>query len=194
MHDRATAKDIRALGLRTDLHSNHARTSASLAMTLAMTLALTVIPPTRAQVSRLDEAAEPWDLIYIHSAHYGRTVEPLVGHDNRSVLRRAGHRRVTHAYALSRRGVSRIATCGYRESLLPFDDFLSSLHAGHPRPDVMALSCVRHARGELSADEPFVGLTFPDDAALCTLPSQHSGGALAAPAFLLDSDSKVQQH
>ena len=34
------------------------------------------------------------------------------------------------------------------DSMFPFDDFLSSLHAGHPRPDILNLHCVRKARGE----------------------------------------------
>ena len=106
------------------------------------------VPRLLEEVDRLRAAGVSWDLIYLHSANYGRRAEVAVDHHPDSVLRYAGHRRVTHAYALSRAGIARIATCGYREATFPFDDFLSCLHAGHPRPDIMALPCVRAARGE----------------------------------------------
>lgn len=106
------------------------------------------LPSLLREVQTLESAGVEWDLIYIHSAAYFRRAELPLDHPPASALRHAGHRRVTHAYALSKRGIARIATCGYRASIFPYDDFLASLHAGHPRPDVMALPCVRRARGE----------------------------------------------
>ena len=104
------------------------------------------VPALLEEVESLRAAGVEWDLIYLHSAPYGRRAELRVPGSNR--LYYAGHRKVCHAYALSARGARKLATCGYRRSALPYDDFLPALHAGHPRPDVMALPCVRAARGE----------------------------------------------
>ena len=132
------------------------------------------VPRLLEEIDKLRRHGVAWDLIYLHSAHYGRTIEPPVelggggggggggataamaasaasaatAETERSALYHAGHRRVCHAYALSRSGCRKIATCGLRDSVFSIDDFLSALHAGHPRPDLMALPCVRRARGE----------------------------------------------
>lgn len=111
------------------------------------------VPQLLQEVAKLQRHGVKWDLIYLHSAHYGRALEPQVdcqsfADGDSSALHYAGHRRVCHAYALSRSGSRKIATCGLRASVFSIDDFLSALHAGHPRPDVMALPCVRRARGE----------------------------------------------
>ena len=169
------------------------------------------VPALLEEVDALQRRGIAWDLIYLHSANYGRRPEAKVDEEV-SELHYAGHRRVCHAYALSASGAAKIATCGYRLSVFPYDDFLSSLHAGHPRPDIMALPCVRQARGEAVSDAevteahaeedenresqedgaiagavaPFVGLTFSDERALCTVPQRS-----AAAGGLLDSDSKV---
>ena len=151
------------------------------------------VPLLLEEVDRLAAANVDWALIYLHSANYGRRAESRIDGPPESQLRHAGHRRVTHAYALSRSGIGRIATCGYRSTLFPFDDFLSSLHAGHPRPDVMALECVRVARGKAdgTADmASFVGLTFPDEPPLCVVP-ERCGSEAALESLTLDSDSKV---
>ena len=73
------------------------------------------VPMLLAEVDLLQQHGIDWDLIYLHSANYGRRPEPPIDLEP-SKLCYAGHRRVTHAYALSRRGIERIATCGYRES------------------------------------------------------------------------------
>ncbi len=87
-----------------------------------------------------------------------------------------------HAYALSARGAAKLARSGFREAVFPVDDFLPALHAGHPRPDLMSLRCVRAARGE--GADAFVALTFVDDAGLVCPPERAAGAAL-------DSDSKA---
>jgi hypothetical protein len=156
------------------------------------------LPALLDEVGQLEAAGVGWDLIYLHSAAYGRRTEPpLELPTGCTALRHAGHRKVCHAYALSARGAAKLASCGYRTSLLPYDDFLPALHAGHPRQDVMALPCVRAARGEAGADaaagpdaggpptEGFVAFTFDDDAALCTVPPKAESSATA------DSDSKA---
>ena len=58
-----------------------------------------------------------------------------------SRLKIAGHRKAHHAYALSASGMAKLYRCGFRDALLPYDDFLPSLHSTHPRPDLMANPC-----------------------------------------------------
>ena len=178
------------------------------------------LPALLEEVAELAAAGIEWDLIYLHSAHYGRRAElPAPGSTR---LRVAGHRKVCHAYALSANGAAKLACCNYRRSVFPYDDFLPALHAGHPRPDVMRLACVQAARGERTAaangdgdgdgdgesgcgdsgcesvggsgapiaspgfvkSPGFVGLTFADEAGLCTVPPRGGRGAA-------DSDSKA---
>ena len=57
----------------------------------------------------------------------------------------AGHRKVTDCYLITAAGARKLAGCGFRESVLPVDDFLPAVHVAstHPRADVMALPCVR---------------------------------------------------
>ncbi|KAL1508573.1 hypothetical protein AB1Y20_004672 [Prymnesium parvum] len=97
-----------------------------------------------------------WDLIYLLSSQYDRREEPAACEG--SALRVAAHRKAHHAYCLSARGAAKLATCGLRRSVLPYDDFLPALHSEHPRPDVRALPCVEAARRG-----GFVALTFPDE-------------------------------
>jgi hypothetical protein len=57
----------------------------------------------------------------------------------------AGHRKVTDCYLLTAAGARKLAGCGFRDCVLPVDDFLPAVHVAstHPRADVMALPCVR---------------------------------------------------
>eukprot|EP00435_Cladocopium_sp_Y103_P010641 s1373_g2.t1 len=99
-----------------------------------------------------------WDLIYLHSALYSKSEEPLVP-TSPSRLRFAGHRKWAGAYALSRRGLEKLTSSGYDECIFPVDDFLPALHSFHPRPDIRSLPCV-------DMDGTFVALTFPPEAPL----------------------------
>ena len=72
-------------------------------------------------VQLLEEAGVRWDLIYLGgSAQYCRAAEPAVGAPGSSLLV-AGHRKVCMAYALSADGARKLATCGFRASVLPLD-------------------------------------------------------------------------
>ena len=142
------------------------------------------LPALEREVALLEEEGVGWDLIYLHSAQYCRGEEPLV--HPRSALRVAGHRKVCHAYAVSRRGLSRLTACGMRDSMLPIDDLLPALHSVHPRDDVMALPCVRAGRGDGGdGGGPFVALTFPDDALLVLPPKATVTLLPCYPATLL---------
>ena len=90
-----------------------------------------------ARRGRVARPRRPVDLIYLHSANYCPGLdEPLVLDADTFSLRSATHRKLTTAYALSRRGVETLAGCGFRESVFSVDDFLPALYgAGHPRPD-----------------------------------------------------------
>lgn len=113
------------------------------------------------EVSLLEQHNFAWDLIYIRASLYSKTPEEPLREVPGSRLYRAQHRKVTDAYCLSRRGLARIAACGYRCSLFAFDDFLPSLHSPHPRRDVMQLACVKQARCD--ADGGFIGLSFGEE-------------------------------
>eukprot|EP00933_Yihiella_yeosuensis_P052346 TRINITY_DN50378_c0_g1_i1.p1 TRINITY_DN50378_c0_g1~~TRINITY_DN50378_c0_g1_i1.p1 ORF type:complete len:383 (+),score=56.69 TRINITY_DN50378_c0_g1_i1:70-1149(+) len=115
------------------------------------------------EVHSLEKSKFEWDLIYLRASLYSLTPEEeLAPEVPGSSLYWAQHRKVTDAYCLSRRGLGRISTSGYRQSLFAFDDFLPSLHSPHPRRDVMRLPCVMAARGEACSTErsQFVGLCF----------------------------------
>jgi len=158
------------------------------------------IPLLLCEIVQLKTLGVCWDLIYLHTADYGRRPEPAVHPSSR--LRVAGHRKVCHAYVLSSRGAAKLATSGFRECLFPVDDFLPALHAGHPREDIMMLPCVRRARGDAAAvgeeasgaapGAGFVALTFEDDAGLLECPAlAASAGGPLHPRAMLDSDSKA---
>ncbi|CAL1128328.1 unnamed protein product [Cladocopium goreaui] len=106
----------------------------------------------------LEEQNFNWDLIYLHSALYSKSEEPLV-QPGLSRLCLAGHRKWAGAYALSRRGLEKLTKSGYDTCIFPVDDFLPALHSFHPRPDIRSLPCV-------DTDTTFVALTFPQEAAL----------------------------
>lgn len=120
------------------------------------------VPTMLDEIATLQAKGVAWDMIYLFSAQYDRLSEQPVYDGSR--LHFAGHRKAHHAYVLSARGMRKLATCGLRETLLPYDDFLPSLHSTHPRPDVMGLPCV--AAGRRGG---FVALTFSDEEgrALC---------------------------
>ena len=83
------------------------------------TLLPDAIPALLREVRLLTAAKVRWDLIYLGgSAQYCRAVEPAVDAPGSS-LRVAGHRKVCMAYALSAEGARKLATCGYRASILP---------------------------------------------------------------------------
>ena len=88
------------------------------------TLLPDAIPALLREVRLLRAAKVRWDLIYLGgSAQYCKAAEPAVGAPG-SCLRVAGHRKVCMAYALSAEGARKLATCGYRASILPVDDLL----------------------------------------------------------------------
>jgi len=119
------------------------------------------VPLLLEEVARLERHGFAWDLIYLRASLYSKTPErPLAELVPGSRLFWAGHRKVTDAYCLSRRGIARIASSGFRECLFAFDDFLPSLHSEHPRRDVMLLPPVLEARGR--GEGRFVGLSFGD--------------------------------
>jgi hypothetical protein len=127
------------------------------------------MPELLREVNALGAAGVAWDLIYLHSSHYGRRPE-LAVHPSSS-LRHAGHRKVCHAYALSRSGAAKLARSGFRASVFPVDDFLPCLHGdGHPRDDLMALPCVRAARGEAEAGLQASATSFSCRRLLTTAP------------------------
>ena len=51
-----------------------------------------------------------------------------------------------------------LPTVGFRQCIHSIDDFMPACFAGHPRPDIDQLPCVRHARAA-----GFTALTFPDE-------------------------------
>ena len=88
------------------------------------TLLPDAIPALLREVRLLKAAKVRWDLIYLGgSAQYCKAAEPAVSAPG-SCLRVAGHRKVCMAYALSAEGARKLATCGYRASILPVDDLL----------------------------------------------------------------------
>ena len=84
-------------------------------------LSAEAVPELLREVQLLEEACVRWDLIYLGgSAQYCRAAEPAVGAPGSSLLV-AGHRKVCMAYALSADGARKLATCGFRASVLPLD-------------------------------------------------------------------------
>ena len=84
-------------------------------------LSAEAVPELLREVQLLEEAGVRWDLIYLGgSAQYCRAAEPAVGAPGSSLLV-AGHRKVCMAYALSADGARKLATCGFRASVLPLD-------------------------------------------------------------------------
>lgn len=116
------------------------------------------------ELALLERAGYHWDLIYLLSAHYGlRGSEETVPVEG-SVLRLSGHRKLTTAYLVSRRGMEKIAESGFRQEIFAIDDFLPALYCDHPRPDVRRLPSVEAVRAR-----SFVALAFPDSVPLGTI-------------------------
>ena len=130
-----------------------------------------------AALGHLRTARMPWDLVYVHSALYDvETVEVEVARGPTWRLVEAAHRKLTTAYAVSRRGAATLAASGFRASLFSVDDFLPALFGrGHPRPDVMALACVRRVRQSGFAAFALLGLEAP----LCDVAIMRTGSDTA---------------
>jgi len=97
------------------------------------------------QIQALERIGTEWDLIYGHSTKYDKAPEAAMPG---CALLHASHRKLTDFYILSSAGIRKLLTSGFRNCILPIDDFLPALFRTgvHPRPDVMALGCVRYVR------------------------------------------------
>jgi len=70
-----------------------------------------------------------WDLVYLHSANYAPARDEKIAATGEGWrLREAGHRKLTTAYAVSRRGLAKLNGSGFRRSLFSVDDFLPALY------------------------------------------------------------------
>lgn len=98
------------------------------------------VPLLMHQILQLENQGIEWDLIYLRSSKYSLAEEISVPG---TILTRAGHRKCVDAYAVSKAGATKIAQCGFRDSLFPIDDFIPALHSFYPRADIRSLPCVR---------------------------------------------------
>ena len=154
-------------------------------------LSAEAVPALLREVELLRAAGVAWDIIYLLSANYSHGEEPPLDVAG-SRLRVAAHRKAHHVYALSARAAAKLATCGFRDAVLPYDDFVPALHSQHPRDDVMELPSVCAARG--ASPDGFVALTFPDEDAIVTTSAAGSDSKAAAGSWssVLLGDSGAQ--
>eukprot|EP00873_Tetraselmis_striata_P005875 jgi/Tetstr1/426139/TSEL_016467.t1 len=138
------------------------------------------------QIEALERAGTAWDIIMCHSTLYDRAAEtPAVG----TTLVWAGHRKLTDFYVLSRRGAERLARCGFRECIMPVDDFLPAAFrsAVHPRPDVMRQDCVAQLR---ASGGGLAALAFPVNLSR-NLAKVTGSASIATPCILGDHGAQV---
>jgi hypothetical protein len=143
-----------------------------------------------AQATSLSAAGVRWEVLYGHGTLYSHRAEARVP-GTECVW--AGHRKVTDFYLITGLGARKLAGCGFRRSVLPVDDFLPAVQVAstHPRPDVMALACVRAVRD--GGDGGLLALALAPGAERCASACKTAGSASKhTPCLLGDLGAQVE--